>query len=154
MRPHTIKTCWTALIFDSRAVPVLDYPLITQPEQPGTRTSAKTIPGNTARKTVYLVILPETKLPQPTWRIGSTQWAGGHLHQALAIDGVPPQIGFPPLQILPHYHPKSQNSGLETHNRLEATSRQKLAKDGTSPKIALTRSVRLTTNHHKLNQIT
>ena len=31
LRPRTIKTCWTAVTFDSRAVPVLDYPLITEP---------------------------------------------------------------------------------------------------------------------------
>ena len=85
-------------------------------------------------------------LPQLTWRIGSTQWAGGHLRQELAIDDAPPQIGFSPHQILLHHHPKSQNSGLETQNRLKATSHQKLVTDGTSDKMVPTHTVRLTTN--------
>ena len=73
--------------------------------------------------TTTLATQPEND-PHQTWRVGSTRWAGGHLHRESAIDGVPPQIGFPPHQILSLYHPTSQNSGLEAQNRLEATSHQ------------------------------
>ena len=51
--------------------------------------------------------------PHQTWWVGSTRLARGHLHRKSAIDGAPPQIGFPPHQILHLHHPTSQNSGLE-----------------------------------------
>ena len=63
-------------------------------------------------------------LTRPGGLIGSTRWAGGQFHRESAIDGAPPQIGFPPHQILSLYHPSSQNSGLEAQNGLEATSYQ------------------------------
>ena len=81
------------------------------------------------------------------------QWAGGHLHQKLAIDSALPQIGFPPHQIFLHHHPKSQNSSLETQNRLEATSHQKLVTDGASTKMVPTHTEWLTANHHELDQL-
>ena len=65
------------------------------------------------------------------------QRAGGNLHKKLAIDGTPLQIGFPPYQILLYHRPiRSHNNGLDTQNKLEATSHPKLATDGASPMIA------------------
>ena len=150
LRHRTIKTCWTAVTLDSRAVAVLNYPLITQSEQPGPQTTTKTMTDDTVRDQ-NLATQPEKQitqrhsqkqnLPQPTWRVGSTLWAGGYLHQKLAIDGVSPQIDFLQHQILLYHHPKSHNSGLETQNRLEAISHQKLATDGASPKMVPTHPV-------------
>ena len=97
----------------------------------------------------HQVILPETKPSQPIWRVGSTQWAGGHMHQKLVIDGAPPQIGLPPHQIPPYHHPESQNRGLETSNKLEATSHQKLATNGASLKMAPTHTVYMTLHQLK-----
>ena len=45
-------------------------------------------------------------------------------------------------------------SGLEAQNRLEATSHQKLATDGASPKLAPTHTTRLVPNHFELGQPT
>ena len=98
-----------------------------------------------------LATQPENNPHQP-WRAGSTRWGGGHLHQNWAIDGVPPQIGFPPHQTLPLHYPISQNNGLEAQNRLEATSHQKLVTDGASPKLAHTTT--FVPNHHELGQST
>ena len=97
------------------------------------KTNLATQPATTlaTQPTITLATQPETTLatqpendPHQTWRVGSTRWAGGHLHRESAIDGAPPQIGFPPHQILSLDHPTSQNSGLEAQNKLKATSRQ------------------------------
>ena len=158
--PHTIKTCWTAVTLDSRAVSwtipwshsqdsqehkllIKQYLMTPSVTKTWLRSQKSRPPGDIARK----------NLPQPIWRVGSTQWAGSHLHQELVIVGTPPQIGFPPHQILLHRHPKSQSSILKTQNRPEATSHQKLTTDGASPKIIPFHTVWLTTNHHELNQL-
>ena len=123
--------------------------------------SSKTKTWQHSQKTDHLATLPEIKLSQPIWRIGSTQWDGGHLHHILAIDGAPPHIGFPPHQILFYHHPKIQNSGLETQNRPKATSNQNWRQMTPLPRwfshtlyysppttISLTNSHKLVTTHH------
>ena len=110
-------------------VTVLDYPFITQPGYPGPKPTNE-VPDNTVRKqnlatqtATNLATQPEND-PHQIWRVGSTRWTEDHLHRKSAIDGAPPQIGFPPHQILSLHHSISQNSGLEAQNRLEATSHQ------------------------------
>ena len=90
LRPRTIKTCWTAVTFDSRAVPVLDYPLITEPgyskehkppiKQYLTSSVTKTSqqsqkswpPGTTARHKIFL---------NRSGGLETQNGLGGHLHQ-------------------------------------------------------------------------
>ena len=77
--------------------------LATQPEKQPGDTARKTTwrhsqknnlaiqpekqPGDTARKTTWRH--SQKNDPHLTWRVGSTQWAGGHLHWESAIEWRP-----------------------------------------------------------------
>ena len=72
-----------------------------------------------------------------------------------SIDGAPPQIGFPPHQILSLHHPTSQNSDLEAQSRLEATSHQNWRQMAPLPNwLLLTLKDLIVPNHHELDQPT
>ena len=60
--------------------------LATQPEN-NLATQPEKQPGDTARKTTWRH--SQKNHPYLTWRVGSTQWAGGHLHRKSAIEWRP-----------------------------------------------------------------
>ena len=118
--------------------------LATQPEN-NLATQPEKQPGDTARKTTL------------------TRPGGLAAHNGLEAtftgnrreNGAPPQIGFPPHQILNLHHVISQDSGLEAQKQARGHLSPKLATDGASPKFTtLTHTTKPIPNHHELDQPT
>ena len=119
--------------------------LATQPEKQILATQPEKQPGDTARKTT---------LTRPGG-LAAHNGLEGHLHRESAIECAPPQIGFPPHQILNLHHLISQNSGLEVQKQARGHLSPKLATDGVFPKFTtFTHTTRLIPNHHELDQPT
>ena len=125
--------------------PLLKQHLVKQPGIKTWRHSQKNrSPENTARKKPSLTDLVGWKRTV-SWRPPLSETGDRWRPSVNWLPSIP-NLTLPP--------PKKSKQQLETQNRLEATSHQKLATDGASTKMAPTHSIWLTSNHHKLCQPT